>query len=49
MTLDNEDLQIIRELLSGIACGYEREEFYYHCCDANDVIKIIDEILEGEE
>lgn len=46
MTFDDEDLEIIRELLSGIACGYERETHYFHCCDANEIVAAIDNHLE---
>lgn len=46
MIFDNEDLEIIRELLSSIACGYERETFYFHCCDANEIIERIDKHLK---
>jgi len=43
LIFNEEDLEIIRELLSIVACGYERETYYYHCCNANDIIKKIDE------
>jgi hypothetical protein len=39
LTFNEEELEIIRELLSQIACGYERKTFYYHCCDANEIIE----------
>lgn len=40
-----DELEIIRELLSGVACGYERTTFHYHCCDANEIIEKIDKHL----
>ena len=50
LTFDEEDLDIIRELLSGIACGHERKTFFYHCCDANEIIERINGVLgEPEE
>lgn len=42
---DEEDLSTIRELLSHMACGYERTTFYHDCCDANLIIKKIDDLL----
>ena len=47
--LNREDLEITRELLSEVACGYERKNYHFHCCDANEVIKKIDnQLVEGE-
>lgn len=43
IVFNKEDLEIIRELLSIVACGYDRETYYFHCCDANDIIQKIDE------
>ena len=43
---DDEELEIIRELLSIVACGYERETFYFDCCDANPIIEKIDKYLK---
>lgn len=42
VTFDEEEVNIIRELLSDVACGYKREEYFYHCCDVNDIIEKID-------
>lgn len=39
---NDEELEIIRELLSAIACGYKRETYYFGCCDANPIIEKID-------
>ncbi len=46
MKFDDEEVEVIRELLSHIACGYERETFYYDCCDANLIIEKIDKYLK---
>lgn len=46
LTFDVYELGIIRELLSIVACAYERDEFFYHCCDANEIIEKIDAFLE---
>lgn len=43
ITFDAEEADIIRELLSIIACGYERETYFYHCCEANEIIQKIDQ------
>lgn len=45
LSFDEDELEIIRELLSHIACGYERETFFYHCCDANEIVQKIDQFL----
>ncbi|MFA8439323.1 hypothetical protein [Pueribacillus sp. YX66] len=49
MNFDDDELQVIRELLSQVACGYERTEFYFHCCDANEIIGKIDRHFEGAD
>jgi len=38
----DDEVDVIRELLSQMACNYERVEFFYHCCDANEIIEKID-------
>lgn len=45
LSFEEEELEIIRELLSQMACGYERKTFDFHCCDANEIIKKIDDFL----
>lgn len=49
VTFDEEEVDIIRELLTVIACGYERETYHHHCCDANEVIAKIDSIIGKED
>ncbi|MEK6453288.1 hypothetical protein NSQ82_04550 [Caldifermentibacillus hisashii] len=52
LTFEEDELEIIRELLSIVACGYERKTFYFDCCEANIIIKKIDDLLvktEGEQ
>lgn len=44
----DEELLIIRELLSELACGYERTTFDWHCCDANEIIQKIDTYLQSK-
>jgi hypothetical protein len=43
---NDEELEIIRELLSIVACGYERETWNFDCCDANPIIEKIDKYLK---
>lgn len=38
----DDELSIIRELLSDMSCGYKRTTFYHHCCEANEIIQKID-------
>lgn len=45
LAFDEEELEIIRELLSVSSCKYKRKTHFYHCCDANDIIKKIDETI----
>lgn len=45
LAFDEEELEIIRELLSESSCKYKRKTYFYHCCDANDIIKKIDETI----
>ena len=45
LLMTEDELMIIRELLSFMACGYERATFDYHCCDANEIVKKIDDLL----
>ena len=35
----DDELSIIRELLSDMSCGYKRTTFYHHCCEANEIIQ----------
>lgn len=49
MEFNDDELEIIRELLSEIACGYERVDYYYHCCDANEIIEKIDDYFSGKK
>lgn len=42
------DMEVIRKLLSAVACRYKREDFYHHCCDANEIIGKIDRRLKSE-
>ena len=51
LVFDGEELSIIRELLSEHACGYEREDYYFHCCDAAEIVRKIDKYWElmGDE
>lgn len=42
MAFDEEETEIIREFLTVFACGYERETFDFHCCDAAELIRKID-------
>lgn len=46
LSFNDEEIEIIRELLSQMSCGYERETFYFDCCDANPIIKKIDDFLK---
>jgi hypothetical protein len=39
---NDEELEVIRELLSAMSCGYERETWYFGCCEANPIIEKID-------
>jgi hypothetical protein len=48
MIFDEDDLDVIRELLSIVACGYERETYDFDCCEANEIIKKIDNYRKGE-
>jgi hypothetical protein len=43
MIFDEDDLDCIRELLSAFACGYERETYDFDCCEANVIIRKIDD------
>lgn len=46
MLFTDDELSVIREALSFLACGYERTTFYHDCCDANEIVKKIDDYLE---
>lgn len=48
MVFDEEELEIIRELLSQLACGHDRKTWFYDCCDANPIIDKINDLL-GEQ
>jgi hypothetical protein len=39
---NDEELEVIRELLSAISCGYDRKTWYFGCCEANPIIEKID-------
>lgn len=41
----DDELSIIRELLSDMSCGYKRTTFYHHCCEANEIIQKIDDYI----
>lgn len=45
LSFDEDELMIIREALSSIACGHERLTYMFHCCDYNDIISKIDDCL----
>ena len=49
MLFTDDELSIIRELLSDMSCGYKRTTFYHHCCDANEIIQKIDDYLGEQE
>lgn len=42
MQFSEDEVEMIREFLSAVACGYERETYYFHCCEAAELIRKID-------
>lgn len=42
MEFNDEELDVIREILSAASCGHVREEFYHHCCDVREIVERID-------
>lgn len=47
MEFDEEEVECMREMLSQLACGYEREEYTYHCCNLNEIVEKMDTFLSG--
>ena len=47
--LTYEDLEAIRELLSQLSCSHERETFYHDCCEAGELVNLIDTILKEKD
>lgn len=45
MLFANDELFVIRELLSHMACNYERSTYFHDCCEANEIVKKIDDYL----
>lgn len=42
MTFNEKEVELIREFLSAMACGYKRETTNYDCCEAKELIRRID-------
>lgn len=49
LLMTDDELMIIRELLTFMACSYERTTFDYHCCDATEMVKKIDNLLKEKK
>lgn len=49
MKIPVEYAEMIVELGASISEKIERKEYYYHCCDANEVFEYIDEGTEIED
>lgn len=45
LSFNEDELEVIRELLSITSCGYDRKTYFFHCCDANEIIEKIDKHL----